>query len=451
MVFDDDLPQLTFMVNPSTISEGGGAYATWGTVELSEPVNYNTVIRLSADTPNQVFFPSQVTIGAGTIQQKFNIGAVDNTLLDGDRDVTVTAAIFISSCSCTAPAETTASSSHVIRIIDNDGPSLSVLAKPFVVPENIPDAGFITIQRNTLGGEAISVNIVHDGQAVLSLSATAVIPEGSVSVDVPFSTLDDGIDAGDQIATITVSSPDYSPGSAWIQVRDQNLPDFIPRGLSLSQESVMINQPVQVSVWIANHGFITAQEGTEVRFYQSVDTRVDGRDKLLSTILTSSVINRDDSVEVAFSYTPDDAVGDFYIIAVVNQGGNIRELTTINNTSEAVVFSVMPDYTAVASVDGDVFNGTAPIMINGLTQTINKSPVPNKPVDVYIMVNGSRRILKATSDENGEFSVPFIPVNGEAGAYSIGACYPELNTVKFRMNSSLWEQNTPCRVSSSGI
>ena len=423
-ILDNDLPQLSLSLNPTVVSEGAGQYAAWGTIRISEPAKNNMVILLSADKQNQIFFPSQVTISKGSTQQQFKIGVIDNNLVDGDRDVMLQSSIYLSSCGCGAPVESDASASAMLTITDNDGPALSLEANPFVVPENITNAGKLTLTRNTMGGPEISVMIIHDGQDVLDIPSSAIFPEGVSSIEVPFHSLDDGTDAGDRIVTIRITAEGYSQGSCWIQVKDQNLPDFLARGISLSQPSILINSPVNISLYVVNNGFSLGPQGAEVSIYRSKDNRLDRNDLLIATVFTQRALQIRDSVLVSFTYTPDDQVGDFFIIAEVNAKATLKELTGINNTSDAVPLQIRPDYTATATVSGDVFNGTAPIVITGFTQTVTKSPVPNKPVDVYIVVNGVRRTYSATSDQNGQFSLDFIPVNGEAGEYYVGACYP---------------------------
>jgi len=423
-IHDDDLPQLSFTVSPSTISEGGGSFAAFGTVQLSAPANGNTQIMITVNQGGQLYFPAQVTIPNGAFQQQFNIGAVDNGQVDGSRTVNLTAAVYISSCNCGAPPETGGAVTQSITILDNDGPALSAVANPFAMPENIPNAGHLTITRNTPGGDEILVSIQHDGNDEIVIAPTAVIPQGQNSVMVPFGTLNDDVEDGNQIVTVTVAATGYATGSCWIMVSDRNLPDYVAKNLTLSRNSMLINEAVDISFEISNEGYALATSGAEVKFFLSSNQIIDNSDVLLSTQSTPTALSIGQSVTVSHTFVPTGAVGNFFIIAAVNQGGVKTELVTINNTSPAQALAIAPDYTATAQVDGDVFNGTTPILITGITETVAKSPAPGKAVDVYIMVNGSRRVFNTTSDQNGQFSISFTPLNGEGGDYTLGACYP---------------------------
>jgi len=423
-VLDNDVPQISLTLNPVTVSEAAGPYASFGYVQLPQPATTTLIIKLSTDKPELVYFPAQITIPAGQIARQFNVGVVDNGLVDGDKTVQITASVFINSCGCSAPQGTAGASTQILDIMDNDGPSLSVASNPLIVPENYINAGMITITRNTQGGPELSVDIYHNGDDEIDIITTAVIPAGENSVQVPFHTIDDIIEDGDQVVTLMVSAQNYSIGACWIIVSDRNVPDYVAYGLTLSQSSMLINSDISISLKVRNDGFSLGTSGAMVKIYKSSNTTIDPGDKLLTTLYTPSALPIGDSVEMNAVVNISDAIGNYYLIANVNEGGSLNELININNTTEAVPLSVLPDYNATAWVDGDIFNGTAPITISGVTEAAAKSPAPNKQVDVYVVVNGAKRILNAVSDNNGQFSINFTPLHGEAGEYYIGACYP---------------------------
>ncbi|MCF8364868.1 MAG: choice-of-anchor D domain-containing protein [Bacteroidales bacterium] len=431
-VLDNDIPQVTLTVNPTSVSEAGGPYAAWGTVSRLEPGSDPVTILLSASPVSQLFFPAQVTIPGGMMEKQFNVGVIDNGILDGDRIVEITGTIYLSSCGCGVPEESGGTASAQISIVDNDGPSLSVASDPIVVPEGMTNAGKLIITRNTLGGPEIQLNLTHNSNDEITLPATAVIPEDEDVVEVPFNTIDDGIEDGDQIVSVTVSAPGYSSGNCWVMVSDRNLPDFVLASMELSQNTMLIDDDVDVNIKIVNNGFAVAPAGAMVKIYKSNNNVLDANDAVLSTMTTPSILAIGDSVDMTKTLTLTGNVGDYYIFATVNKDGVLNELIGINNTSEGKPLMVIPDYNATVSVDGDVFNGTSPVTISGVTEYVNKAPAANKPVDIYIIVQGVRRVYPVTSDANGEFSMDFTPLNGEAGDYSVGACYPNqgINTAQ---------------------
>lgn len=423
-IIDDDIPQVELTINPGTVSEAGGPYAAWGKITRLEAGDNDVIIQLISNPTGQVFFPNQITIPGGQLEQQFNIGVIDNGVLDGDRQIEITGVIYLSSCGCGVPEESGGTTTASLTILDNDGPSLSVFSEPYVVAEGLTNAGYLKIARNTLGGDEIAVSITHNGSDEVVIPASAVIPAGVDTVSVPFNTLDDGIEDGDQIVTVTVSSNGYSSGTCWVLVSDRNLPDFVLTGLELSQNEILINDPIDVSFYVVNQGFAMGTSGAEIKIYKSKNNTLDPNDVVLATWATTTVLNVGDSIQFTKNLTITGELGDHFIFATVNGSQILNELVTINNTSQAEPLSVYPDYSATAWVDGDEFNGSTPITINGITETVGKSPAVFKAVDVYVIVNGVRRVFSATSDDKGEFSVNFIPLNGEAGEYTLGACYP---------------------------
>ncbi|NLE55618.1 MAG: carboxypeptidase regulatory-like domain-containing protein, partial [Lentisphaerae bacterium] len=55
-------------------------------------------------------------------------------------------------------------------------------------------------------------------------------------------------------------------------------------------------------------------------------------------------------------------------------------------------------------------------------------PVGQVDADVYVIVNGVKRILPVTSDADGNFTLEFTPLSNEAGHVVVGACYPGLGS-----------------------
>jgi large repetitive protein len=426
LVMDNNLPQIEFQIFPDTVSESGGAFAAWGTISRVEPGDQPITVLLSANPANQVFFPTQVIIPANVMERQFNIGVIDNNLLDGTRDVEISATIYLASCNCGASSEIGGVVNATLTILDNDGPSLSVYAEPFVVPEGIVNAGSLFISRNTPTDDELQVNIHNSHPGEIELPSSVVIPVGQTTIEVLFSTIDDEIEEGDQYVIITVSADDFNTGNCWVMVTDRSFPDLVISDLVVAVDSIYMGQQLPVELVINNNGFKTAAPGVGISFYLSKYEILDKDDAMISYFSTDSQINMGSSIIMHDTLVLDGWVGSYYLIAVVNEFKQINELIYINNQSVAVPINVVPDYYAVASVDGDVFNGKTPVTINGFVKTQDNLPAPHMEIDVYVIVDGARRVLKTVSNDEGNFSVYFQPVNGEAGHFIVGACFPGL-------------------------
>ena len=62
------------------------------------------------------------------------------------------------------------------------------------------------------------------------------------------------------------------------------------------------------------------------------------------------------------------------------------------------------------------------IVINGHVEDVLGNVVPNLDVDVYLMVMGTRTTKRTVSDENGDYSITYVPRYSESGYYQVGSC-----------------------------
>lgn len=423
-IVDDDIPLVTMNLLPDSVSEAGGVYASWGKVSRVVPGDQPVTLLISASPGGQVYYPSQVTIPGGIMEKQFNIGVIDNGLLDGSRQVEISASIYLSSCGCGAPEESGGVVTSSLTILDNDGPSLSMTVDPFVVAEGLDNAGTLLISRNTGVSQQLLVSIQNSNPDEIDVPDTVLIPADQSYIEVPFNTVDDTIEDGDQVVIMTVSAEGFSNGTCWVMVTDRNLPDLVISGLQLSSDTIYVNEELPVEIQLVNNGFATAANNVAIIYYLSADQYLNTDDMLLSIIYTPYAIYANDTLTINDTIEIPQLAGEYFIIATVNENEGIHELIDFNNQSTPYPLSIRPDYNATAIVDGEVFNGNTPIIIYGFTETIDQQPVPDKEIDVYIVVSGVRREIKDTSDALGNFNVSFQPLNGEAGDFYIGACFP---------------------------
>ncbi len=423
-IVDNDIPSVELVIIPDTVSEGGGPYAAWGKVRRTVAGNKPIKLILSAQPGGQVYLPSQVIIPPGVMERQFNIGVVDNNLLDGTRRVEIAAAIFLESCNCAMPYEAGGVTKADLVILDNDGPALMVSADPFVVAEGLTNAGILTISRNTPPAQDLTVFIQHGSPTEIEVATSAVIPAGQSSVAVPFHTIDDGVDDGDKVVNINVSAEGYAPGTTWLMVTDRNLPDLVIADLVLPVSTAMVNEAIGIDIYVKNAGKLAAPRGAEIDVYLSDNNRIDEGDFRIFRIPVPTTIEMGETLKLSTSFSIAKHVGAKYVIAEVNKEMALTELFYHNNTSDPVELTLLPDYNATVSVQGDVFNGKTPIRIEGYVESVSQKAVSEKEVDVYLIVDGTRRVLPAVSDQQGNFFVDFVPLNGEAGQYTVGACFP---------------------------
>lgn len=103
---DNDLPVLELTLTPNKVQENAGVVAVAGVLRRTTNTNSKITVRLTDDSNGGLYYGNtQLVLEKGVDEVHFNFGPVDNAIVDGDRSYTVTAAVWLSSCSCSAAGE----------------------------------------------------------------------------------------------------------------------------------------------------------------------------------------------------------------------------------------------------------------------------------------------------------------------------------------------------------
>ncbi|WP_114783759.1 Ser-Thr-rich GPI-anchored membrane family protein [Botryobacter ruber] len=425
LVKDDDVPGLELVIHTSTVSEDGGAFATQATLRRTAQSSSTAfTANLSASLPNTLILPASIPLAANENEKTFTIGVVDNTLADGDREVQVTASVFVNSCGCNAPATSSGSVSAALTVTDNDGPALSLTASQLTLPEGFANAGQLRVTRNTPANVALTVNLTSSDTNEATVPATVVIPVGQAYVDVPVTTVNDGVTDSNKQVYFHATASGFSTGTVWVMVSDQNIPDLQLTAVSLPNANVQAKALFNYTVSVKNSGFATAPTGVVVRGYLSKDDVIDASDKQVSEDVIANPIPAGQTVQVQNAVQAPNTPGDYKLLYWVNPASTLTELLLTNNTSAPATFRINPDYTATASVSGEYYLKGQPVPVTGTATKFNGAAAANEPVEVYVITNGLRRTVTATTDGSGNYSTRFVPLANEAGSYTVGASFP---------------------------
>lgn len=423
-IIDNDIPQVSLEILSDTVSESAGIYATWGVITRVKGDD-NITLNLSASPANALFFPASIYLPKGAVSQKFNIGVIDNGDVDGYRKITMSGSVFISACNCGTTPDNGGVVSANLVIADNDGPSLSVSVLPVSLPEGKLNAGTLTISRNTPTTNDLAVTISHNDPTEVSIQTSATIPAGQKSVQVPINTINDNIEDGNQMVSIQASATSFSSGFGYVFVTDLNKPDLEITDIALNANTAATNEVVEITGSAFNSGFATAPSGVKINFYCSKDKTIDATDITLGEFAFPSTIAQNTPANFMKTVDVPDQTGNYFILAKINPAETITELEYFNNVSDALAFTNTPEYNATAIADHDLYMPNTTIPIHGAALNNKSEKVPNVDVDVYILSNGTRKELTAKTNNQGEYSVDFVPIPNESGHYTIGACFPK--------------------------
>ena len=412
---DNDMPSLALTLTPDAVSEAAGPLAVTARLQRLDNFDSNITVRISDDSEGALYLGrSTVEMAPGVREVTFNLGPVDNDRVDGERTYQLTAAVYIASCSCNAQqGESAGAVAATLTVYDNDGPTLSLSSTRSVMTEG-SDMD-VTVSRNTATDEALTVTLTNDHPDDLEMPTSVTIPAGAASVT--FTVQSKGNDITDDSfdAAITAEAEGFSKASLWFSVSDQTLPDARITAFELSASESEAGATVTATLTLENAGSYPLPEQTKVGFYLSSSNTPAATAYLQAPLAPGS------SIELSREITLPSTLGGYGIYAVANDGNAVKELLTTNNTSQIARVTVVAPYRASLSTDKDVYAQGEPVTITG---HLNGSATDGRKVEIYVINDGYRHTIEATTDASGAFSAPYTPFDGQMGIFNAGACYP---------------------------
>lgn len=412
---DNDVPAISMTLLPTTVSEAAGYNAIHATIKRTEAKNSKITLKLSDDSNGELYYTTPITMPEGTEEVTFPIGVKDNQKVDGTRKVKFSAAIYITDCGCSAIGDKQTVVSDTITILDNDGPTLSVTSNKTTILEGDKTGATLTISRNDATTNALTVTLSAKGDD-LQFAKTVTIPAGKESVTTPFVALSNETNEGNRTISVIASSDGYSPGTVWMLISDQTLPDAEMQ-TPVCDAEIEAGSKAKVTVTVKNIGAIKMPKGTQIR----------------TSIGSSSTMTQTDAdIAVGATYTSvveldaPSVPGNYRVTAEINPNRTVTELQTINNSAYSET-TVTTAYTYGIGADKSTYNIGDKVVLSGTVKTRGGAAAANVEVEPYIIYAGSRTALKATTDAEGKYSVEYTLQAGMGGEYGYGVCTPGEN------------------------
>ena len=412
---DNDVPAISMTLLPTTVSEAAGYNAIHATIKRTEAKNSKITLKLSDDSNGELYYTTPITMPEGTEEVTFPIGVKDNQKVDGTRKVKFSAAIYITDCGCSAIGDKQTVVSDTITILDNDGPTLSVTSNKTTILEGDATGATLTISRNDATTNPLTVTLSAKGDD-LQFAKTVTIPAGKESVTTPFVALSNETSEGNRTISVIASSEGYSPGTVWMLISDQTLPDAEMQTPACDTE-IEAGSKAKVTVMVKNIGAIKMPKGTQIR----------------TSIGSSSTMTQTDAdIAVGATYTSvveldaPSVPGNYRVSAEINPNGTVTELQTINNSAYTET-TITTAYTYDVKADKNTYNIGEKVVLGGTVKTRSGAAAANVEVEPYIIYAGSRIALKATTDAEGKYSVEYTIQAGMGGEYGYGVCTPGEN------------------------
>ena len=412
---DNDVPAISMTLLPTTVSEAAGYNAIHATIKRTEAKNSKITLKLSDDSNGELYYTTPITMPEGTEEVTFPIGVKDNQKVDGTRKVKFSAAIYITDCGCSAIGDKQTVVSDTITILDNDGPTLSVTSNKTTILEGDATGATLTISRNDATTNPLTVTLSAKGDD-LQFAKTVTIPAGKESVTTSFVALSNETSEGNRTISVIASSDGYSPGTVWMLISDQTLPDAEMQTPACDAE-IEAGSKAKVKVTVKNIGAIKMPKGTQIRTSIGSNSTMTQTDADIAVGATYTSV-----VELDAPSVP----GKYRVTAEINPNGTVTELQTINNSAYTET-TVTTAYTYDVKAEKNTYNIGEKVVLGGMVKTRGGATAANVEVEPYIIYAGSRIALKATTDAEGKYSVEYTIQAGMGGEYGYGVCTPGEN------------------------
>lgn len=417
VVEDNDIPNISLTLSKAVVLEDAGLTALTATVQLAAPAAGDLSIRLTDDSNGSLYYATRnISLKKNQTQAVVQMGVINNKRVDGDRTVTITAAVYIPSCHCTPTPPATGTDTKTLLLLDDDLPELAVSIDNTMLLEGLENAALLTISRNTTTDTAMYVLLTADITNNLLFPDTVWIPAGKESEQVSISVSRNYTEEDSHDVIFLVASPGFIGSSCRAMVIDQNLPDAVVSGLTISSTTVEAGDSVMVSVTVYNRGAAGLAKGVTVCLYASP------LQQMLTGIQLSQTLSVNSSVVLEQQVAMPASVGRYTLYAVVNEERQVKELHYTNNRSEEMpVIVTSPCHVLSITTDRQVCMPGDTVTISG---RMEGSRSKQMPMEIYAINNGYRNAFTVTTDNEGYFSGRFCPEVGRAGHFAIGVCYP---------------------------
>lgn len=420
---DNDVPQIQLSFSTEEVNESAGSTAIVGRVTRITNLASKITVKLTVSSQDAYLSYETLVFPAGVSSQEFSIGVVDNALKDGDREVIVTASVYLPSCNCSATATSGGHVTKSFKILDDDGPSLSLTTSQPTILEGVAEGIVLKVTRNNTDNADITVTLTSDNETDLVFDKTVIIPAGVSSVDVKVYAKANDVSEGDRTSTIIATSEGYTKGICWVMITDQTLPDAAISYLALSKKEALAGDTLTVSAKVINKGAVELPAKTKVMVYLTSDQKYSSTSKktFLTTLYTQKALMVGEEELISRNFVLLDVTGKYSIVAIVNEDHSVKELTSVNNVSDVLPLTMNPKFSVTASVGKEFYQQGEEIVITGKVSGVD---VANAKLEVYIISNGAREVLQAQADSDGNYTLNFKPASRQMGHFMVGACYP---------------------------
>ncbi len=228
---------------PASATEGDGVLAGQGKIALTSTSSNDLVVNLTSSNTNKVTVPSSLVIPAGQSNAVFDLTIVNDTLLDGDQNVNITA------------TATNFSPTHATILVHSTNTttlSVTLPASASKAAGTLNNAG--SVSAGTVVGANFTVSLTSSDPSKLIVPAATVLSTGQTSAVFNLTFVNDNAIEGPQNVTVTARVANWTQGSASMTITDAVQVDHFAWGTVSSPQQAGTSFPVTITAQdIANN------------------------------------------------------------------------------------------------------------------------------------------------------------------------------------------------------
>lgn len=443
IVNDDDMPHIELVLAPTAVSATAGANAIVGTIKRSDHLNSKLTVVLSDDADGLLAYsPQKVTLERGVTEAHFTINT--NGTIATDREVHVTAAVYVKTCDCPAGTQSGGSTTQSLTLLAGEGAVMTIEPLTTDLPSDSNQGGFvITVESPTQ--QDLVVNVTSDFDDKLEYGHVVTIPAGETSITVPVVRNGDGSIPEGQVITFTASAAGYASASCWAIATESSKPDAVITSFEVSDTEAEAGSEVELTIVVKNTGSGQLSEDASIKVSLS-----DGSYPVV--LKTGAILSSGESTTITTSYQLPPSIGDYAFQVTVNPSGKIDEVASTNNMSQEIPITIKPSFQVTAQTDKATYGQGEVITVTG-TATGTKSAFAD--VEVYFINDDMRQTVNVKTDAEGNYSTVFLPLDGTSGHFAIGACFPGEDKTDAMAEADVYglimqDHHTICQLSQGG-
>ncbi len=207
---DNDVPVLNLQV-PARLVEGESPSGN-AMISIHQVSSVPVTVSLSANPQGQISLPATITLPAGQLQAAFTVRANNDTVIDGDVSVAITAG---GGNMVAVTAQTLAA--------DNESRRLG-LTLPATVEEGSTASGMVTVPGSLSADLPVSLSL--DNGSTVSAPVALVIPVGQSQVPFQIEAKDNALKDGSRTVGITVAAASFTNATGSLVVRDNDVDEY---------------------------------------------------------------------------------------------------------------------------------------------------------------------------------------------------------------------------------